>query len=306
MNQQHTVSRRFGHRRLTSILIAAIAVAATVGVAYAAIPDANGVIRACYSRSGGALRVSDNGTCKSTEISLTWNNVGPAGLTWRGEWASGSSYSARDAVAYQGSSYIAIFANQGSTPPNSNWMLLAAKGDKGDTGATGATGATGPTGPQGPAGPTGPQGPAGPTGPQGPTGAAGSSARIQFEDFHAFAGTTYEYITGMSLPEGTYAITSRAELKGHCTSSAGNCNDTLYVGCYLRDASNGASLGGSEQRANVEGLDNQFLSVTIPSLVVAPAGGKTVELWCFNDGSASGTLGSHGADILAIKVGGTF
>jgi len=180
------------------------------------------------------------------------------------------------------------------------------KGDKGDTGATGATGATGPTGPQGPAGPAGPQGPAGPTGPQGPTGAAGSSARIQFEDFHAFAGTTYEYITGMSLPEGTYAITSRAELKGHCTSSAGNCNDTLYVGCYLRDASNGASLGGSEQRANVEGLDNQFLSVTIPSLVVAPAGGKTVELWCFNDGSASGTLGSHGADILAIKVGGTF
>lgn len=148
------------------VVAAAVVIAAAVGIAKAAIPDGNGVIRACYSKNGGALRVSDTGDCKSTELSLSWSQIGPAGLTWRGEWASGSSYQVRDAVLYQGSSYIALFANQGSAPPSSNWMLLAAKGEKGDAGTTGATG---PAGPQGPSGATGPTGPAGPAGPAGPS-----------------------------------------------------------------------------------------------------------------------------------------
>ena len=149
-----------------ALLLGGVALIAAVGIVEAAIPDSKGVIHACYARSGGSLRVSDAGTCKSTEVALDWNNVGPAGLTWRGEWASGTFYNVRDAVAYQGSSYIAIFSNAGSTPPNSNWMLLAGKGDKGDTGSTGATG---PTGPTGPTGATGPDGPAGPPGPAGPS-----------------------------------------------------------------------------------------------------------------------------------------
>jgi hypothetical protein len=56
------------------------------GVAYAAIPGPGGVIQACYTKSGGALRVVDSAaSCKSGETSLNWSQqglpgpVGPAG-----------------------------------------------------------------------------------------------------------------------------------------------------------------------------------------------------------------------------------
>jgi hypothetical protein len=52
-----------------------------VGVTYAAIPDEGGAIHACYSKSGGALRVIDDSVtnCKAAETSLTWNVTGPPG-----------------------------------------------------------------------------------------------------------------------------------------------------------------------------------------------------------------------------------
>jgi len=51
------------------------------GAAYATIPDASGVIHGCYARSGGALRVIDDGVinCSKSETSLNWNVKGPAG-----------------------------------------------------------------------------------------------------------------------------------------------------------------------------------------------------------------------------------
>ena len=50
------------------------------GVAYATIPD-NGVISACYVKSGGNLRVIDATTskCSSKETALNWNVQGAAG-----------------------------------------------------------------------------------------------------------------------------------------------------------------------------------------------------------------------------------
>lgn len=92
---------------------------------------------------------------------------GPAGLTWQGAWAAGTAYAVRDAVSHAGSSYVAIAASTGSTPPSASWQILAAGG------ATGATGATGEIGPQGPVGSQGIQGSQGATGPQGIQGAAG-------------------------------------------------------------------------------------------------------------------------------------
>jgi hypothetical protein len=68
--------------------VAAAALAGTIaaaGVAYATIPT-NGVISACYTKSGGNLRVIDSstGSCSSRETSLAWNvqgAQGPAGAT---------------------------------------------------------------------------------------------------------------------------------------------------------------------------------------------------------------------------------
>ncbi len=57
------------------------------GIAYAAIPDAGGVIHSCYTKLNGQLRVIDSEKgqrCSSNESSLNWNakgSPGPAGPT---------------------------------------------------------------------------------------------------------------------------------------------------------------------------------------------------------------------------------
>ena len=114
--------------------------------------------------------------------------TGPQGppVTFLGEWLIGTSYPVGDAVAYGGSSYIALTANTGREPDVSPtyWGLLAAAGSVGLAGATGATGMQGPTGYAGQTGATGPQGstgtagPAGPQGPTGPTGLQGSAGAV--------------------------------------------------------------------------------------------------------------------------------
>ena len=68
-----------GRAVAAAALVTAIAVA---GVAYATIPT-NGVISACYAKSGGNLRVIDSstGSCSSKETSLAWNVQGATGPT---------------------------------------------------------------------------------------------------------------------------------------------------------------------------------------------------------------------------------
>lgn len=68
-------------KRIGTALVAAAAVAALAGIAMAAIPGPGGLISACYTKSGGTLRVIDSSvtTCKSSETSLAWNQVGQQG-----------------------------------------------------------------------------------------------------------------------------------------------------------------------------------------------------------------------------------
>lgn len=77
---------RFGFLRsskLVTAIVGGLIVAVAVGsVAWAAIPDANGVIHGCYVKRTGALRVIDTGmACKATETALQWSQKGPQGLT---------------------------------------------------------------------------------------------------------------------------------------------------------------------------------------------------------------------------------
>ena len=103
--------------RLAGIVVA-VGLIGAGSVAYAAIPDDDGVLHGCYNKGGllqdkGALRVVEKGErCRSTELATTWSQTGPQGPV----------------------------------------------GPVGPTGATGETGATGATGAEGPVGPTGPQG----------------------------------------------------------------------------------------------------------------------------------------------------
>lgn len=110
--------------------------------------------------------------------------TGPAGpqgtpgptMTWRGTWNVAANYNAYDAVAYQGSSFMATTSvPPGQAPPVAPWALIAAQGATGATGATGPQGATGATGPQGATGAQGPTGATGATGPIGPAGVTGAA-----------------------------------------------------------------------------------------------------------------------------------
>jgi hypothetical protein len=58
-------------------LVASLAFVVAV-VVQAAIPDASGVIHACY-RANGNLRLVDKSNCTSSETALTWNQMGPQG-----------------------------------------------------------------------------------------------------------------------------------------------------------------------------------------------------------------------------------
>ena len=66
-----------------------VAAAITAGVlvagspALATIPDASGVIHACYQKSAGTLRIIDSALtgCKVNETEVSWNAQGPPGAT---------------------------------------------------------------------------------------------------------------------------------------------------------------------------------------------------------------------------------
>lgn len=120
--------------------------------------------------------------------------TGPQGppVAFRGEWLVGTSYTIGDAVAYGGSSYIALTSNTGRQPDMSPqyWGLLVAAGAAGPAGPQGTQGIQGPTGYAGQIGATGPQGPAGPTGPAGPQGITGATGPAGSVGLTGAAGAT--------------------------------------------------------------------------------------------------------------------
>ena len=62
--------------------VAAATGALTVGIVYASIPDAAGVIHGCYAKSGDMIRVIDTAvaTCRPGETALAWSVGGPTGV----------------------------------------------------------------------------------------------------------------------------------------------------------------------------------------------------------------------------------
>jgi hypothetical protein len=71
-------------RKLTTIAVTGVAIAAIAGVGYAAVPGADGTIHACYDNVSGQMRLHDaeDGTprsCGNKESAVSWNVQGPAG-----------------------------------------------------------------------------------------------------------------------------------------------------------------------------------------------------------------------------------
>src|SRR5437870_2529193 len=72
---------RLGRRGLRMLLVFAALLGIGAGIAYATIPDTNGVIHGCYTKTGGILRVVDKPqqSCTKFENPLDWNQAGQQG-----------------------------------------------------------------------------------------------------------------------------------------------------------------------------------------------------------------------------------
>jgi hypothetical protein len=116
------------HRKVLAAGVAVAALAAA-GIAYATIPDANGVYTACKLNATGTIRLIDPslgdgsllGHCSSLETQISWNQKGQAG--------------APGPLGPQGA--------KGDPGPQ------GPKGDQGDPGVQGPKGDQGDPGPQG-------------------------------------------------------------------------------------------------------------------------------------------------------------
>jgi Collagen triple helix repeat (20 copies) len=148
--------------RRALVLAAGVAALLVVGgTALATIPGGDGVIKSCYTKGTGALRVIDSSTsqCKTGEAALSWNQKGPKGDT-----------GAQGPRGYDGQT--------GPTGPAGADGLPGPEGQQGDPGPEGLQGVPGPRGLVGPTGPAGQTGPAGPAGPQGDTGPQGPAGGL--------------------------------------------------------------------------------------------------------------------------------
>ncbi len=100
--------------------------------------------------------------------------AGPPGLVWHGQWNNETVYNENESVEHGGASWMATTQNLSSEPSlnNTEWDLVAARGE------VGPKGEVGPEGPQGIEGEPGPEGPQGEVGPEGPQGETGSVVPI--------------------------------------------------------------------------------------------------------------------------------
>ena len=105
-------SALFGRRWLVAILAGALV--ATGGFAYAAVPDAGGVIHTCYTKSSGAWRVVDTGlgqTCKANEAAVDVYSKGGADLAFlakTGKAADSDKLDGLDSSSFLGATAKAV------------------------------------------------------------------------------------------------------------------------------------------------------------------------------------------------------
>jgi hypothetical protein len=256
--------------------------------------------------------------------------TGPAGsqgsqgppVSFRGNWATSTTYAIGDAVFFGGSSYISlVIGNQGNEPDTSptQWAVLAQQGATGATGAQGPTGpmglpgapgVQGPAGPAGFTGPAGPQGPAGPIGPQGPAGGIQSFAvNGDYPSGSSWAALNYgcclnpaTIVISNSLPNaGTYLIWGKVIVSNQWFNP-------VEVYCTLRDSDGIMNVNQFYADADVP-AENPTVgagSITMPvsGWVTTTAASDQVSIQCAYapSGPAPGDVQAGAAVISAIQV----
>jgi len=67
--------------RLSAFTLGVIITAASVGAVTYANAAGDATLKACANKTSGAMRYISKGSCKKTETSLSWNQMGPIGMT---------------------------------------------------------------------------------------------------------------------------------------------------------------------------------------------------------------------------------
>jgi len=167
------------HRGLRIAFFCVVLLTGTLAatVAFAQIPDSNGVIHGCYHTANGGIRVVDDPSeCSSGEAPLEWYQTGAAG-------AQGPA------------------GPQGSIGPAGVDGAQGAEGSQGSPGVDGVAGADGADGAQGSQGPAGPPG-AGGAG----VGLASSTTGPRRVRRHATV------LERLQLPAGSYVLMAKVSL----------------------------------------------------------------------------------------------
>ena len=172
-------------RALVAALVVVMAATAG-GIAYAAIPDSDGVIHGCYSGNGAnamngtQLNIinSDSASCGKNQKAITWSQTGPPGND--GVSVTSASLNPGDTnCPAGGSQFTAAGAN----------VTYACNGLNGDKGDKGDTGATGPAGP--------------------------SAAYTNYGDgFHTIGDGLTQTVASVAVPAGSYVLSGAAKAIG--------------------------------------------------------------------------------------------
>ncbi len=147
------MKRVVSYANVTATLALVVAVS---GGAYAATALPAGSVGTTQLQNGAVTNPKlATGAVTSSKVldrSLYLADLAPGQvLNWRGTWASTTTYTVKDIVAYGGSSYIARAGSHGVAPTNTTyWSLLAARGPQGLQGVKGEQGIQGVKGDPGP------------------------------------------------------------------------------------------------------------------------------------------------------------
>jgi hypothetical protein len=252
------------HKRTLPAVALAMTMAA-VGVAYAAIPGADGVIHSCYNASSnpsGQLRVIDaaaGAKCAKNEKALDFNQRGPKGDK----------------------------GDKGDPCLATNPACVGPQGPAGADGADGQDGAPGADGAKGDKGDKGDPGVPGTPGISKATFAFGSSDSLD---------ETPTKVASKTLAAGSWAVFATVNSSSGFYFDGGDRNADM--GCELR---NGADVIGHATDRRVypeEATVKRSLSMNGGAFIAA--GGGEVSLWC----TSQGIDYVADAQIMMLQVGG--
>ena len=101
-------------KRLSAFTLGVIITAASVGAVSFANAASDGTLKACANKTSGAMRYISKGSCKKTETSLSWNQMGPQGLPGvagaKGDTGVAGSSGTNGTAGATGQNYYAVDA----------------------------------------------------------------------------------------------------------------------------------------------------------------------------------------------------